>query len=571
MLLVTLGCSRNTPEDGSDREPCREGRTFKCYCTNGSVGAQKCLADGTLGSCQCDENPPEDAVAKDTDMEPPPDTTDGQIDADPTSDTESDTDEAGPDGADTTRTTENPFRAFPTAQGYGANALTSCDRSKLRVVKVTNRKSQGPGSLRRALEQPPESEGELRIVVFRTGGTITAKKYTIRHPCIYVAGQTAPGDGVQLRYPETLPDSDKSPEEIRKMIFKFGTDGSAHDIALRYLRLRAGRGKAGSGDNISVLGGHRIVFDHLSSQWSNDENISIRTYSGSAEIRDVTLQRSIVGEALPPHSTGSIIGRGKKDNPPVERIALHRNLYVHNSHRNPRVPYGRQIRVINNVVYNWNNQVGLSQGPTRADFIGNFWKRGPWGPNKDFYQHHASPSGYLDGQGDELSMHFDGNYSPGLGEEIGWNSYTTKGGGETVSEQARRNQPLPRADTPIRVAPAKQARDDVLDDVGATARLNCKGKWVDITGPVDRDIIQDVRNGEGPDSDDDLSFDNLGGFPSFSEGTPCPDDDGDGMPNGWETRVDLDPDDPSDNRLDPDGDGYANIEEYLNGTLPGSR
>ena len=46
------------------------------------------------------------------------------------------------------------------------------------------------------------------------------------------------------------------------------------------------------------------------------------------------------------------------------------------------------------------------------------------------------------------------------------------------------------------------------------------------------------------------------------------DTDGDGMPDAWETGHGLNPNDPADAYLDPDGDGLANLDEYVNGTDP---
>jgi hypothetical protein len=46
------------------------------------------------------------------------------------------------------------------------------------------------------------------------------------------------------------------------------------------------------------------------------------------------------------------------------------------------------------------------------------------------------------------------------------------------------------------------------------------------------------------------------------------DRDGDGLPNDWETRYGLDPDQAGDAALDSDGDRLTNLEEYLAGTDP---
>ena len=48
------------------------------------------------------------------------------------------------------------------------------------------------------------------------------------------------------------------------------------------------------------------------------------------------------------------------------------------------------------------------------------------------------------------------------------------------------------------------------------------------------------------------------------------DSDGDGMPDGWETRNGLNHNDPSDATGDLDQDGISNLDEYLNGSNPAS-
>ena len=50
--------------------------------------------------------------------------------------------------------------------------------------------------------------------------------------------------------------------------------------------------------------------------------------------------------------------------------------------------------------------------------------------------------------------------------------------------------------------------------------------------------------------------------------TDTADSDSDGMPDWYETRYGLDPNDPADAGLDPDGDGLTNVEEYVAGNAP---
>jgi hypothetical protein len=83
---------------------------------------------------------------------------------------------------------------------------------------------------------------------------------------------------------------------------------------------------------------------------------------------------------------------------------------------------------------------------------------------------------------------------------------------------------------------------------------------------VDIRVVNDVRTGAGRIIDHP---DQVGGYPKIAGGEAPSDRDHDGMPDSWEAAHGLDADDASDASGDRDGDGYANIEEYINGLVPG--
>jgi hypothetical protein len=60
----------------------------------------------------------------------------------------------------------------------------------------------------------------------------------------------------------------------------------------------------------------------------------------------------------------------------------------------------------------------------------------------------------------------------------------------------------------------------------------------------------------------------MGGYPEYKAWEPWKDSDGDGMPDEWETANGLNPNDSSDANADCNGDGYTNIEKYINGIDP---
>jgi hypothetical protein len=134
---------------------------------------------------------------------------------------------------------------------------------------------------------------------------------------------------------------------------------------------------------------------------------------------------------------------------------------------------------------------------------------------------------------------------------------------------SEREDPPPeaRVNTPFEGWPANQetaidAFNSVLAKAGATLP---KRDAVDIR------VIDMVRTGKVTTANGIVNDPReVGGYPSYSfspEDVP-PDKDHDGMPDTWEIKHQLDPTKASDGSIDSDGDGYTNVEEYLNGTNP---
>jgi Pectate lyase len=460
--------------------------------------------------------------------------------------------------------------AFPGAEGGGA--YTAGGRGG-KVIAVTTLADDGPGSLREACET-----GGARIVIFKVSGIIRLKSpLSVRAPYITIAGQTAPGDGICVAGESFWVDT--------------------HDVIIRHMRFRRGETWVGRRDD--AIGGNpmgNIMIDHVSASWGLDENMSMYRHmyddhngkhpEEKLATVNITIQNSIFEESLDTwnHAFGSTLGG--------ENCSFIRNLWANNACRNPSIGWYGIFNFANNVVFNWVRR-SIDGGDYRAlyNIMNNYFKPGPATPVGENISHRIlKPESGRSKLGYKTygRCFVNGNIMEG-------NDAVTKdnwNGGVQVEEDKdcgkytadmKSNEPFPMPK--FNLMPTNQVFDYVLANAGATLPKR---------DAVDSRVTEEVRTGkivynEKYKDDGKPQFKHrqnprdsykqgiitdiaqVGGYPVYKSVKPLKDTDNDGMPDEWEIKNGLNPKDASDAVKDCNGDGYTNIEKYINGIDPSTK
>lgn len=402
--------------------------------------------------------------------------------------------------------------AFPGAEGFGKDAIGG--RTGGSVYIVTNLNDSGAGSLRDAVTT------KNRIVVFAVGGVIKLSSRLVVSPNVYIAGQTAPGQGIT--------------------VYGNGWSFSGADNSItRYIRIRMGKGGDSGKDGITIANGRDMIFDHVSVSWGRDETFSI-----SGEVERVSITDSIIAQGLETHSCGGLMETDGG-------VSIFRTLYISNNTRNPKVKGKNDFT--NNVVYNAGGGgtyiAGDSAGRSDANIINNAFISGPSTSSKPFTRGNANFNAYVSGNyydsdkdgtwnGSILSQN-EANYSP------------------IVFASSRYNYPGPTT-----LLTAQQAYEHVKKNAGASK----------VRDAVDIYLINTELSSLGKTGKLIANESEVGGVGTISGGTASADADKDGIPDAWERANGLNPNDASD-AMKIASNGYANIENYVNslvGTVPGA-
>lgn len=398
--------------------------------------------------------------------------------------------------------------AFPGAEGFGKFAKGARASANPTVYHVTNLNDSGTGSFRDAVS------ASNRIVVFDVAGVIKITSRIVVSSNIYIAGQTAPGEGITV----------------------YGNGFSysgADNIICRYLRMRMGAiGESGK-DACGIADGSNMIFDHVSVSWGRDETFSV---SGSTCI-NITIQNSVIAQGLLGHSAGGLIQTDGG-------VTLYRNLYVDNDTRNNKIKGVNQY--VNNMVYNWSSGCylmgGDSEGASYANCVSNYFINGPMkstsalgGANANF--NIFAEDNWWDKNRNGVS---DGYLVPQI-------EYS---GGPTFQSVAYNYPVLP-------TWPAQSLVDSLLPTVGASL------PYRDL---VDYYVINELKSFGKKGLIITSETENSVGAPSAWSvwtGSKPTDTDNDGIPNVWESANGLNSSLASD-ALSYAANGYLNIENYIN-------
>lgn len=492
--------------------------------------------------------------------------------------------------------------AFPTATGFGKN--TSVRASNAVVYKINTLQdvadpNDGKISYREcalalAVNTPYSiPAGRPRYCVFDVSGAIIMQSSAfIQIPKIYIAGQTSPG-GIEFRLGANYNPVDSLIDTRR------GGD----NMILRHVRTRTGPhvGRPSqNGDPIRMSGTNNQILDHVSTMFGTDESLDMAC-------TNCTVQWSIIGPNIC-RNAGHTSSLHCKTFflKPSSRVTIAHNLSQHGEQRGINISVGTnpaktgntgQADIINNVLYNFIAEAGLVSNQfasVYANYVGNAYLRGP--------KYNATDGNYLIAiysPGASLPFGFDiyssGNVTPrsriaglfgqtttdptskvaGFIDHVdptqvcGLNSLGTRdcaiSGLGVVKDSRYALMPGQSAPSFLsrEITNAEQAMRDVLTFAGANLCRDgaCRDN-------VDAMYIDDVRTCDTApylfDSAWPSTVAEAGGWALLQQGPAKLDSDNDGMPDEWERRFRNTNPNAWDANADADGDGYPNIEEYLN-------
>jgi len=497
--------------------------------------------------------------------------------------------------------------AFPGAEGFARYTTTGGRGGK--VIHVTTLEDDTKGNIEGSLRWALKQSGK-KIIVFDVSGYIDLKAQLNVTSNTTIAGQTAPGEGITLRY--------------YTLYF-----GNADNVIVRFIRSRRSQVKDVNDGADATWGRERknIILDHCSFSWSIDEVASFYdNLNFTMQWCNVTEGLANPGHSKGAHSYGGIWG-GKG-------ASFHHNFIAHVQNRAPRfngarynwdgydkTKYANSIQAErvdfrNCVMYNWGNGNGCYGGPGGGyiNMINNYYKAGPGTKNKtrvtqvsfsdatnggdnpfpDYASRYYINGNYVTAASAPANYDWKGViYDSGVkkdgeiyikdaqhlyGEDV---EYINIGGTDCV--KLKLDAPIEAGE--VTTHSAQAAYDKVLKYSGASLHRDAVDvRYVEETTTETTTFNGDVayvdkKGNTYPTSNtkgildfindpDEEANPKTASYPELKQETrPIDlDKDRDGIPDKWEKANGLNPDDPNDATLytlDKKG-WYTNIEVYIN-------
>ncbi len=359
------------------------------------------------------------------------------------------------------------------AEGFGAESIGGEGGE---IIWVTNLEDSGPGSFRAAVA----AEGP-RIVKFKVGGIIKLEKpVVVNNGRLTIDGASA---------------ADKGGITLFERGIRFSGLG-CRDVIVQHIRVRRARA---SGDCIAISGGaHRIVIDHCSVSWADDENFGIN------KGHYVTVQWCIISEGIiegehpkGAHSMGMLVAHG------ANHVSIHHNFWTGNVNRNallygvggsgsggamPGTYPGEKMAIYmptaifdfrNNLVYNFVGGTQLAEG-IHVNIVNNYYRYGP--SSKGGPEVHISSRTYYPNS-EHPKVYCRGNIGPHRPENNG-DDWTVVSGDDGFDSSDRSDKPFLVA--PVTTQPTEDIVELILNEAGAHPRDD-----------VDLRLIEEFRTGKG--------------------------------------------------------------------------
>lgn len=444
--------------------------------------------------------------------------------------------------------------AFPGADGAGKYATGGAGGKVYTVTSLADDGSEG--TFRWAIRKKGP-----RTIVFAVSGIIELQMpLRLNNGDVTIAGQTAPGDGICLK--------------------NYTFSVQADNVIIRFIRSRMGVDIKQPGDDAmnGIKGHNNIIIDHCSLSWCTDECATF--YDNS----NFTLQWCIISESLAnsihekgAHGYGGIWGG--------QKATFHHNLLAHHTNRTPRLcgsrytgkPEEEKVELFNNVIYNYGSDGAYAGEGGSYNFLNNYYKPGPYTATKVSYNRLFTAYADNGKNNNKAGVHgvfyFKGNFMdatcPKLKDKQKEAIY--KVNMDNAFGLIIKNDFAPETELLSKKAfeiaehtslqPAKKAYKDVLQLAGASYRRDI----------IDQRIVEETRKGnytyEGSHGSTNGMIDqpvDVGGWPEYkSEPAPL-DTDGDGIPDEWEKKNHLNPNDSSDGAQYSLNKEYTNLEIYMN-------